>query len=90
MFETPRDFANREINVAMGRYSVDSRCGTAVAVFRQESKLKGELRMPQPNHSTGMYKCSACGETFESQLELRDHEKDCQQQADRATAGPKK
>jgi DNA-directed RNA polymerase subunit RPC12/RpoP len=37
-----------------------------------------------------MYKCSACGETFESQIELREHEKDCQQQADGATAGPKK
>ena len=46
--------------------------------------------MPQPNQSTGMYKCSACGETFESQLELREHEKGCQQQADGATAGPKK
>ncbi len=46
--------------------------------------------MSQPNNPTGNYKCSACGETFESQLELWEHEKDCQQQADGATAGPKK
>jgi len=46
--------------------------------------------MSQPNNPTGVYKCSACGETFESQIELWDHEKDCQQRSDHATAGPKK
>ncbi len=46
--------------------------------------------MSQPNNTTGMYKCSACGETFESQIELWEHEKDCQQRSDQATAGPKK
>ena len=46
--------------------------------------------MSQPNEATGIYKCSACGESFDSQLELREHEKDCIQQADRATATPKK
>ena len=58
--------------------------------LHQKSKLKGELRMSQPNNPTGMYKCSACGETFESQIELWEHEKDCQERADQATAGPKK
>ena len=58
--------------------------------LQQKSKLKGELRMSQPNNPTGTYKCSACGETFESQIELWEHEKDCQQRSDQATAGPKK
>ena len=61
-----------------------------VCRFIRSPKLKGELRMSQPNNPTGMYKCSACGETFESQIELWEHEKDCQERADQATAGPKK
>jgi hypothetical protein len=46
--------------------------------------------MPKPDNATGIYKCSACGESFDSQLELREHEKDCIQQANQAAAGPKK
>jgi len=46
--------------------------------------------MPQPDQSTGMYNCSACGESFDSLPELREHEKECNQQADRATATTKK
>jgi len=41
------------------------------------------------NEDTGMYKCSACGESFNSMAELREHEKSCEQQTDKATAGPK-
>ena len=58
--------------------------------LQQKSKLKGELGMSQPHNPTGTYKCSACGETFESQIELWEHEKDCQQRSDQAVAGPKK
>jgi hypothetical protein len=45
--------------------------------------------MAKTDESTGMYKCSACGESFDSLSELRDHERSCQELADRATAGPK-
>ncbi len=46
--------------------------------------------MANPDNATGIYKCSACGESFGSQLELREHEKDCIQKANPATATPKK
>ena len=45
--------------------------------------------MADTDKATGMYKCSACGETFDSMSELRDHERSCEQLADKATAGPK-
>ena len=46
--------------------------------------------MAKPDNATGIYKCSECGESFNSQLELREHEKDCIQKANPATATPKK
>jgi len=46
--------------------------------------------MEQANQPAGRYSCSACGESFDSKFDLREHEKDCKQQADRATATPKK
>lgn len=45
--------------------------------------------MPKPDNVTGIYKCKACGESFDSEPELREHEKDCIQQANPATATPK-
>jgi len=45
--------------------------------------------MPNTDQATGMYKCSACGEQFDSMAELREHERSCEQNADKATAGPK-
>jgi len=45
--------------------------------------------MANTDEATGRYKCSACGETFESMSELRDHERSCEQLSDKATAGPK-
>jgi hypothetical protein len=82
-------FAMGQIKVAMGGIWEIRDVALRLPVH-QKSKLKGELRMSQPNNRTGAYKCSACGETFESQIELWEHEKDCQQRSDQATAGPKK
>jgi len=45
--------------------------------------------MANTDEATERYKCSACGETFESMSELRDHERSCEQLSDKATAGPK-
>ena len=45
--------------------------------------------MPDTKNATGVYKCSACGESFDSQLELREHEKDCIQKSTPATATQK-
>ena len=45
--------------------------------------------MPDTKNATGIYKCKACGESFDSQLELREHEKDCIQKSTPASATPK-
>jgi DNA-directed RNA polymerase subunit RPC12/RpoP len=43
--------------------------------------------MPQTNQPS--YKCPSCGESFDSQAALREHELSCKQQADQATATTK-
>lgn len=45
--------------------------------------------MPTPDNAIGIYTCTACGESFDSQEKLRAHEKDCLQKANPANVTPK-
>jgi len=51
---------------------------------------KEGIKMAKPDNATGTYECSACGESFDSQAELRKHEQNCIQKANPATATPQK
>jgi hypothetical protein len=45
--------------------------------------------MTQQKQSLDKLRCSECGQAFESEASLREHERECRVQADRASATPK-